>query len=467
MRAAELKTSLLKFWKQFREVKSGLVGLCLFVVFLILVVIEPWITAFPEAGRRWRDISYWEDNPASAEPVWVNWFTSAKKPLSALLTDPVEAEGKSGTMTIKMVTFDYAFNRYGSAPSDLIFRCPMGGSVTFVVDFLRPDGKAVQLSKKTITASGSSEARIDLEMDGKEAAYRFASKEDPKGVATTHKATVKTMDILFAEGGAGMLTDRKPLDGTYQVKVTALLPSPNDWTETPRLLVAGRVFGVLGTDDAKRDLWSGIVAGAKYALIIGLLTSLISISVGVVYGVVCAYFGGWVDSVLQRIFEVFLNVPLLPLLIVMSAIFKPSLWFLIFIMSVFFWVGPVKTVRSMALQIKEETYIEAARGLGASHRRLIFRHMVPQLIPYAFASMALSVPGAIVFESSISLIGLGDATVVTWGQILHDASTGGAVLAGLWWWVVPPGVAIAVMGMTFAFIGFAMDTILNPKLKTR
>jgi len=136
-------------------------------------------------------------------------------------------------------------------------------------------------------------------------------------------------------------------------------------------------------------------------------------------------------------------------------------------MSVFFWTGPVKTVYAMALSIREETYIEASRALGAGAGRLIFRHMVPLLIPYAFASMALSVPGAIVYESTVSLLGLGDATIVTWGQILHDAFTGGAVFGGLWWWVVPPGLMIALMGMTFAFIGFAMDRILHPKLRTR
>jgi len=121
----------------------------------------------------------------------------------------------------------------------------------------------------------------------------------------------------------------------------------------------------------------------------------------------------------------------------------------------------------MALQIKEETYVEAAKALGASHARIIFKHMVPILIPYSFASMALNVPSAILYEASVSLLGLGDATIVTWGQILHDAMNGGAVTNGLWWWVVPPGIAIALIGMTFAFIGFAMDTILNPKLRTR
>jgi peptide/nickel transport system permease protein len=467
MRVNEVKTSLLNFWRQFRQVKSGVVGLVLLLLFVVLVVIEPLITAFPDAGTRWRDITYWEDNPTSVEPAWVNWFSSKKSPTSGVLTEPVTTEEKAGSMTIKTATFDYSFKGFAAAPSDLILHCPMRGAVTYVVSFVRPDGKSLELAKKTIRSSGASGARISLGMDGKEAAYVFGVAADPSNASTARKATLNAMDLLFAEAAPGMLSKPKPLSGVYQIKVTALLPSSSDWIETPRLVVAGRVFGVLGTDDSKRDLWSGIVAGTKYALIIGLLTSFISVAVGVVYGVVCAYFGGWVDSLLSRIFEVFLNVPLLPLLIVMSAIFKPSLWFLIFIMAIFFWVGPVKTVRSMALQIKEETYIEAARGLGASHRRLIFKHIVPQLIPYAFATMAISVPGAIVFESSISLIGLGDPTVVTWGQILRDASSGGAVLAGLWWWVVPPGLAIAFMGMTFAFIGFAMDSILNPKLKTR
>jgi peptide/nickel transport system permease protein len=197
------------------------------------------------------------------------------------------------------------------------------------------------------------------------------------------------------------------------------------------------------------------------------MTALVAVSIGVIYGVMSAYAGGWKDSLMQRIFEIFVSIPLLPLLIVMSAIFKPSIFTLIIMMSAFFWVGPVKTVRSIGLQIKEEVYIEASRSRGASGARIIFRHMVPLLVPYAFASMALYVPGAIVYESTISLLGLGDSTIVTWGQILHDALSGGAVLNRQWWWVVPPGLTIAMMGMTFAFIGFAMDKILHPRLRTR
>ena len=209
------------------------------------------------------------------------------------------------------------------------------------------------------------------------------------------------------------------------------------------------------------------MAGVKWALLIGLLTAFVSVSVGVIAGIASAYFRGWIEVVMQRVFEIIVNMPLLPVLIIIAAVFKPNIWYFMGIMCIFFWTGPVKTVYSMALQIKEETYIEASRAIGAGSGRIIFRHMVPLLVPYSFASMALYVPGAIVYEATVSLLGLGDARIVTWGQILHDALVGGAVLNGLWWWVVPPGLLIALVGMTFAFVGFAMDKILHPKLRTR
>ena len=153
-----------------------------------------------------------------------------------------------------------------------------------------------------------------------------------------------------------------------------------------------------------------------------MLVMVVAVCIGVVWGIVSAYYRGWVEVVMQRIFEVFANMPLLPLLIVISAVFKPSIWFIILVMCLFFWTGPVKTVYSMALQIKEETYIEASRAIGAKSGRIIFRHMVPLLVPYSFASMALYVPAAVVYEATVSLLGLGDAKIVSWGQILHDAS---------------------------------------------
>jgi peptide/nickel transport system permease protein len=211
----------------------------------------------------------------------------------------------------------------------------------------------------------------------------------------------------------------------------------------------------------------GVIVGIRWALIIGILTSVITVLVGVVFGVTAAYFGGAVDWLLSRLYELIYLMPVLPFLIVIAAIFKPSIWTLIIIICLFFWSGVYKPVYSMALQIKEETYVEASRALGSSKWRIIFKHIIPILLPYSFAVMALSIPGIIVYEASVSILGLGDATKVTWGQILNDALNQGAVINQLWWWVVPPGLMIALMGMSFAFLGTALDKILHPKLKTR
>jgi peptide/nickel transport system permease protein len=467
MKWGDIKRSWLDFWNEFKRVKFGVIGLILMVIFFLIVFIEPYIVPFPEASSRWRDITYWEDNPNAAPPVWINFFTSQKRAPSILIKEKTITEEQAGAMRILSADFIYDF-QYDLPPKDLIFHCQMEGSPTIILSMERPDHSQIDLVKKLITSHNGRGIRISLDTNAKDKAYNFGTKyELSTDIPQVQREMVKTTDVLFAEAKEGILKDPQPLKGTYHLKVTVLLPNIKDKADNLYLSVLGGVSGLLGTDNSRRDIWSGIIAGAKWALLIGLLTAFVSISIGVIYGVMGAYLGGWGDSIMQRIFEIFVSIPLLPVLIVMSAIFKPNIWILISMMCLFFWVGPVKTVRSIGLQIKEETYIEAAQALGASSSRIIFKHMVPLLIPYAFASMALYVPMAVVYEATISLLGLGDATIVTWGQILHGASTGGAVINGLWWWVIPPGIAIALMGMTFAFIGFAMDTMLHPKLRTR
>ena len=132
---------------------------------------------------------------------------------------------------------------------------------------------------------------------------------------------------------------------------------------------------------------------------------------------------------------------------------------------IFGWVGIAKVARSMSLQIKTRGYVEAATMMGQRDSKMILKHILPQLLPYAFASVAISVPAAITTEAGLSFLGLGDPSFPTWGQILHDANTFGATARGLWWWIVPPGIMIAITGLAFVFIGNALDSIINPKLK--
>lgn len=459
-RLAQLRS----FWGEFRQVRFGMVGVALLVVFLVLVLFERPLLTYRDVNSRWRDMMYWTDSPRYALPVWVNWFTSKDYAKSAVITaqNVQEAEGVRRTT----LEFPYEF-KAGRPPSDVLLQLALTGQVSLTMDIVRPDGRSVTYQKNT-SSSGSQVLRISVDQNLRERVFQMvASAEDPAVASSRNPKQINSVGVLFGKAQPGVFSNPQILNGTYTLKLDVTCVGATAKLDSAKVIVAGGVSGILGTDAQKRDLWSGLVAGTKWALIIGLLTSVIAVVVGVIYGVASGYFGGWVDSLMNRVYEIFVSIPLLPILIVLSAVFKPSIWIMITMMCIFFWVGPVKTVRSIALQLKENAYIEAAHGLGASHRRILFKHMIPQLVPYAFASMALAVPGAITYEASISLIGLGDATVVTWGQILYDAYSSGAVLQGIWWWIVPPGLAIALMGMTFAFIGFAMDTILNPKLKTR
>ena len=462
-----IRVWLSDFWKEFRRDSSGMVGLAFLLFFVACVVFEPLLIPFSQTNTRWSDITYWDDNPTSAPPAWTNWFAKKKSAVSAVLhpEETSQEQSDAAVMVTHSFSYDYDFDR---PPLDLILHFTGTGTIPLSMRVMRPDGVEIELHQDQASLGEKQDWRISLARNAGDALFAFAQEsESEETMSTVDADQLDPMAVLFAAAAPGMLADPEPLRGEYVFTFLSILLDPSYSVESSSIVVSGRVSGILGTDNSKRDIWSGVIAGVKWALLIGLLTALVSVGIGVIFGITSAYFGGIVDAVMQRIFEVFVNMPLLPILIVMSAVFKPSIWFMILMMSAFFWVGPVKTVRSMALQIKEETYIEASRALGAGHGRLIFRHMVPLLVPYSFASMALYVPSAVVYEATVSLLGLGDSSIVTWGHILHDALTGGAVFNGLWWWVVPPGIMIALMGMTFSFIGFAMDTILHPKLRTR
>ena len=469
MTFGDIKYRLNEFWSEFRKEKSGLIGLGILIIALLIVIFEPLILPWKDANTKWRSIDYWQDNSANAPPAWTNAFTKLKAPVTMRIENAKKEESELDN-GVKLVTytFDYHYTA-DKAPLDVILHITGHGDIPFQVAIERPDGETIDLAQRFEQGLSGQDIRFSIDNDGREAAFSFIKKyESEAALEQLTGNSLRTADILFNIAQPGMAKEFKPLKGTYKVIAKAMLVDPvNSSVEEPYIVVTGSVSGLLGTDDSKRDLFSGLVAGLKWALLIGFLTSAISVLIGVLYGIVSAYFGGAVDSVMQFVYQIVNSMPVLPVLIVISAIFKPNIYMLILVMVLFFWTGSVMTVRSMALQIKEETYIEAAKALGAKKSRIIFKHMVPILIPYSFASMALSVPSAIVYESSVSLLGLGDATIVTWGQILHDAMQGAAILKGIWWWILPPGLLIAIMGMTFAFLGFSMDKILHPKLKTR
>ena len=232
-----------------------------------------------------------------------------------------------------------------------------------------------------------------------------------------------------------------------------------------KMILGGKAFGIMGTDELRRDLAIGLLWGTPLALFIGISVSIGSVVVGLIYGVYSGYKGKKTDEVMMRFNDIIYALPALPFLIILAVTISNSIFLMIGFLMIFSWVGIAKVSRSMSLQIKTRQYVEAAKIMGQKDSKIIFRHILPQLLPYAFASIAISVPAAITTEAGLSFLGLGDPSFPTWGQILHDANTYGAAAQGFWWWIVPPGILIAITGLAFVFIGNALDSIINPKLK--
>lgn len=460
------KQNLIKdFLNEFKKDKTGVIGLSILIIAILISLFEPLILTYKEAPKRWRDINYWQDNPVSAPPVWVNFFQKEKASITSHI-DAVSFETNyiDGRLNYKIL-FEYDYN-FDKSPVDLIFHLNIRGNTGIVWKVARPDNESVILYDGLYNSTGN--LRISAFNDSKNRILRFYRESVPVIFARQSESLITNpIEILFNIKKDDMAKDFLALKGIYKFEITGEFSETNGEIENPYMVLVGSMSGLMGTDNMKRDIFSGLISGLKWALFIGIATSFIAVIIGVMYGIISAYFGGFVDGFMQFIYQIFIGIPVLPVMIVMSAIFKPSIWTMIAMMILFSWTGSVMTVRSMAMQLKEETYIEAARTIGAGHFRIIFNHLTPLLLPFSFASMALAVPSAIVYESSLSLLGFGDATIVTWGQILHDAMKGSAVLSGLWWWIIPPGILIAILGMSFAFLGFALDKILHPKLRNR
>jgi peptide/nickel transport system permease protein len=202
-------------------------------------------------------------------------------------------------------------------------------------------------------------------------------------------------------------------------------------------------------------------------MIVGLVSTAITIFIGVTIGLIAGYYGAWRETVLMRLTDWFLVIPFLPLAIVLATLLGPSFFTVIFVIAITSWPQAARVIRAQVLSLKTRPYVERARALGASDWHLVTRHVLPNVGPLIFANTVLTVAVAILYESTLSFLGLGDPLHTSWGTILENAFGAGAPFAGNWWWVVPPGLAIVLVVLSFTMIGYALDDILNPKLRAR
>ena len=251
---------------------------------------------------------------------------------------------------------------------------------------------------------------------------------------------------------------------------------PNASTSFSNDIMVGPSSGHwLGTDDNGRDVLSELILGARISMLVGFAAALVSAVIGSIVGIAAGYLGGWVDRILTAIDDFFLVIPFLPLAIVLAALLGQRadhypggrISILIFVIGLTGWAGTSRIIRSQVLSVKERQFVERARALGASPVWIVRRQILPNVLPLIFANTVLIIAVAILTESALSFLGLGDPTHASWGQMLNEANASGAQAQGAWWFFIPPGVCIVLVVAAFTMVGYAIEEIINPKLRER
>jgi peptide/nickel transport system permease protein len=222
---------------------------------------------------------------------------------------------------------------------------------------------------------------------------------------------------------------------------------------------------ILGTDDAGKDVFSQLIYGARVSLVVGFTAATVSMLIGTTVGLIAGYYGGRIETILMRFVDFLLVIPDLPLALVIIAVWGRGLEKIILVIGLLGWTTTARLVRSQTLSIKERQYILRARSIGASDFRIIVRHILPQVITLIMAQTVLDISASILAESSLSFLGLGDPTLVSWGSMLNFAFER-AISREAWWFLLPPGFAIIWVTLALILIGSTIEEIVNPRLKS-
>jgi len=260
--------------------------------------------------------------------------------------------------------------------------------------------------------------------------------------------------------GAGILTV------VFLAAVLAPVLAPYDLHDQ-----VGPVFGhpswkhPLGLDDGGIDMVTLLMWGARISLVVGFAATFVSMVIGGTVGLAAGYFGGKTDTILMRITDYFLVIPDVPLMIVVAAIWGPSLFHIVIVIGLLLWTGTARVIRAQVKSVRERVYVKRARALGASNARIILRHVLPQVAPLLIANTVLTIAVAIFDETALAFLGLGDPSRISLGKVIENAFQRAAISTGAWWAIVPPGALVAVVILSCSLLGGALEDALNPRLR--
>ncbi|MBF8267696.1 MAG: hypothetical protein HW388_1204 [Dehalococcoidia bacterium] len=467
--------------KELLSSATGRVG----VIFLIIMVgVSLYAVAanpLDFGSRLWNNPAVWADNPENVPPAWISLFGGSNRVKHSVLETSTPREVRqtpAGQESAYAFDLDYPFDEAPSFTSFSIEDVTYSSRpTTITLSVTRPDGKSLTLLRHVVPAPRPGETypvvryrdspfRVYLTGDTSVAAEvsRFLQEEFFVGVQP-HDLAGRVDQAIFGIPDAQAVGGFQVLKGRYRISVLARSQDPLDSIGKVRFVLGGSRYGLMGTDSTGRDLARGLLFGFPVALTIGLVTAILATAIGTATGIVSGYTGGKTDIAIQRLSDILSNIPLLPILLFLAFVLGQKLWIVMAVLIIFGWPGLTIVVRSMVLQIRSGQLVEASVALGASPRRIMARHIIPQIAPFVFAQMIFFVPAAILAEAGLSFLGLGDPSIPTWGQILDQGFRTDAVYAGYWWWILPPGILIVATALTFALIALGMERVVDPRLR--
>ncbi len=465
------------FWADFRRNRIGLASLAILIILIFTAALARWITPYdpindrdlaePMAMPEWVTLlPQYRDLPRTIN-LTVNWSVAQGIELVNVYRDGEFVLRYNGNGTQTDVNLTMGFSYPYSPPSSFVcvFR--------WQAEQIKEMGYSLEL---ILGRQASSDQQYSLwdsynGINTRESSVPMLTKE--KQMSFVRVSSSGTSQRIGVDTGQDVAKKIFPNKGEYNLIMRVQFrPESMNATAQVRLKdgefeIPGLVHGVLGTDKMGSDLFSQLINGIGISMVIGLVTALLTTSIGTTVGVVSGYMGGAVDDVLMRVLDIMLCIPALPILITLVSLFGKNVFYIVFLIAIFTWPGLARIVRSQVLSLREMSFIESARAVGARKSYIIFKHVLPNVLPVAFASMVLTVPTAILTEASLSFLGLGDPYLVTWGRMISSAFDGGAFRVLAWWWLVPPGLAITVLCLSFVGIGQALDELMNPKLRRR
>ena len=431
-------------------------------------------------NRLWSNPTRWVDNPKAVAPTWSNLWRAEPLP-QHLILDTTEAteikEARAGRIENYVIPFTY---NYTTPPTFLAVTLQQ---ITYVerppliaLSLIRPDGNEVRLLRHGVRGPRENEkgpyqryfddpVRIQLSTDNDTVVDVQEFLGETFGLEMSERELRSQINQAVFGTPTADGNGFTPLPGDYQLVVQAAFRNKDDTMGPVRFVLGGGVYGWMGTDSLGRDLAQGLLFGLPVALFIGIVVALVETAIGTALGITSGYLGGRVDLAIQRAADIVANIPLLPLLIFMLFVIGPSLGIILFVLIAFSWPGLTIQIRAMVMHMRTNALVEAIQSLGASHNRVMFRHILPQIAPYVVSRLIFAAPSAILAEAGLSFLGLGDPAIPTWGQILEAGFRTGGVYVGYWWWIIPPGLLIVLTALTFMLLALGLEPVVNPRLR--